>query len=97
MKACCTGITQNLTDQTESHTAKTMLSNSEFIILLNQGAADRERLAELLNVSEHELSYVEDTQAGRGVIKIGRLMVPFVNEFPEDTEMFRLMNTKVGK
>ena len=92
--AYCTGITQNVDDLLQSHTARTMLSNSEFIIMLNQAATDRIELAKLLNISDLQLSYITNVGAGCGLIKIGSDLVPFENRFPKNTELYRLMTTK---
>lgn len=92
--ACCSGITQNVEDLLQSHTARTMLANSEFIIMLNQASTDRAELARLLNISELQMSYITNVKAGEGLIKIGSVLVPFVNKFPRNTELYKLMSTK---
>ena len=95
--AYCTGITQNVLDLLQSHTARTMLSNSEFIVMLNQAATDRIELAKLLNISNEQLSYITNVDAGHGLIKVGSNLVPFENDFPKDTKLYRLMTTKPGE
>lgn len=95
--AYCTGITQNVDDLLQSHTARTMLSNSEFIVMLNQAATDREELAKLLNISDLQLSYITNVDAGHGLIKVGSSLVPFANSFPKDTMLYKLMTTKPGE
>lgn len=95
--AYITGITQNVEDLLQSHTARTMLANSELVVMLNQAATDREQLAELLNISELQLSYITNAEAGHGLVKIGGALVPFVNRVPRDTEMYKLMTTKFGE
>lgn len=92
-----TAITQNVEYLLDSVEASTMLSNSEFIIMLNQAASDRERLAEKLNISEEQLSYITNAEAGCGLIRYGSALVPFKNRFPRDTELYRLMTTKPGE
>ena len=66
-QACGTGISQNIEDLLQSHTARTMLANSEFLIMLNQAATDREELAHLLNISDNQLSYITNVDSGRGL------------------------------
>ena len=95
--AYCTGITQNVDDLLQSHTARTMLSNSEFIVMLNQAATDRVELAKLLNISDLQLSYITNVDAGHGLIKVGSNLVPFANKFPRDTKLYKLMTTKPGE
>ena len=90
----CTGITQNIAEVMDNRAAKTMISNSEFIIMLNQSSADREVLASILKLTDQELSYITNVKSGQGLIKIGSNLIPFVNEFPKDTELYRLMSTK---
>ncbi len=95
--AFCTGITQNVDDLLQSHTARTMLANSEFVIMLNQATTDRLKLAELLNISDTQLSYITNVEAGRGLMKVGSELVPFVNRFPKNTKLYKLMTTKFGE
>lgn len=92
-----TAITQNVEYLLDSVQASTMLSNSEFIVMLNQAAGDREKLAHLLNISNEQLGYITNASAGCGLIKYGAAIVPFVNNFPKDTELYRLMTTKPGE
>jgi len=92
-----TAITQNVEYLLDSVQASTMLSNSEFIVMLNQAASDREKLARLLNISSEQMSYVTNADAGCGLIKYGSALVPFVNRFPKDTKLYQLMTTKPGE
>jgi type IV secretory pathway VirB4 component len=89
-----TGITQNVEYLLASVLASTMLSNSEFIVMHNQAASDRDRLAKLLNISAEQMSYITNAKEGSGLIRIGSALVPFKNEFPKGTELYRLMTTK---
>ena len=92
--AWVTSLTQNVEYVLDSTKARTMLSNSEFILMLNQAASDRDRLAELLHISQEQLNYVTNARAGNGLAKVGSSLVPFLNPFPKDTELYRLMTTK---
>ena len=91
--ACCTGLTQNVDDLLQSHTARTMQANSEFLVMLNQAGTDRVELARLLNISDEQLSYITNVDFGRGLIKCGSAIVPFVNHFPQN-RLYKLMTTK---
>ena len=95
-RACCTGITQNVDDLLQSHTARTMLANSEFLVMLNQAATDRAELARLLNISDNQLSYITNVEPGRGLIKCGSAIVPFQDDFPRHTRLYQLMTTKAS-
>lgn len=95
--AYATGITQNVDDLLQSHTARTMLANSEFIIMLNQAPTDRIELAKLLNISDNQLSYITNVGAGHGLIKVGSSLIPFANKFPKSTKLYKLMTTKPGE
>lgn len=95
--AYCTGITQNVDDLLQSHTARTMLANSEFIVMLNQASTDRLELAKLLNISDTQMSYITNVGAGQGLLKVGSSLVPFINQFPTDTKLYKLMTTKPGE
>lgn len=92
-----TAITQNVEYLLDSVEASTMLSNSEFIVMLNQAASDREKLADKLNISEEQLGYITNAEAGCGLIRYGSALVPFKNRFPKNTELYRLMTTKPGE
>lgn len=95
--AYITGITQNMEDLLQSHTARTMLSNSEFLIILNQAATDREELARLLSISDDQVGFITNADVGSGLIKVGSALVPFKNDFPKDTQLYSLMTTKPGE
>ena len=89
-----TGLTQNVEELLKSDTARLMLANSEFLILLNQATTDREELASLLNISDNQLSYITNVGAGHGLIRCSGNIVPFENSFPKNTKLYRLMTTK---
>jgi len=74
-----------------------MLSNSEFIVMLNQAEPDRVKLAQLLNISPEQMSYITNSEPGCGLIKYGGSLVPFRNRFPKDTALYRLMTTRPGE
>lgn len=95
--AFCTGITQNVDDLLHSPTARTMLANSELIVMLNQAANDRIELANLLDISEQQLGYITDVPAGTGLLKVGSALVPFVNRIPKNTMLYKLVTTKPGE
>lgn len=88
-----TAATQNIEECLRSETARLMLANSEFLILLNQAATDRAELAKLLHISETQMSHVTNVEAGHGLMRIGSSIIPFVNEFPRDGALYRLMTT----
>ena len=89
-----TAITQNVEYLLDSVLASTMLSNSEFVVMLNQAPQDRQKLAKLLNISDEQMSYITNADAGCGLIKYGSSLVPFINRFPKDTLLYQLMTTK---
>ena len=91
-----TAITQNVQYLLASVDATTMLSNSEFIVMLNQASADRKELGDLLNISKLQMSYITNSDAGCGLIRYGSSLVPFVNKFPKNTKLYKLMTTKPG-
>lgn len=93
--AIITGITQNVEELLQSDDARTMLSNSEFICMLSQAKSDREQLASLLNLSPEQISYVTNSRPGEGIIYCSGAVVPFINKYPENTELHKLMTTKI--
>lgn len=88
-----TGITQNVEDLLQSSAASTMLSNSEFVIMMNQSTLDRENLIGLLNISETQSSYITAAEPGQGLLYTGKAIVPFINKFPKDTELYKVMTS----
>ncbi len=93
-----TGATQNVSDMLQSHTAQDMLGNSEFVILLNQNHVDIPDLIDRVGISDEQISYIKNVEAGHGLMKIGKALVPFENTVPEDSDIFKQMSTKiVGK
>ena len=88
-----TGLTQNVDELLRSDTARLMLANSEFVVMLNQSATDRAELAKLLNISDNQLGYVTNVPAGCGLIRCAGNIVPFTNSFPKDTRLYKLMST----
>lgn len=91
-----TGLTQNVEELLRSDTARLMLANSEFLILLNQSSTDREELAKLLNISDNQLGYITNVSAGHGLIRCAGNLVPFENSFPKG-KLYGLMSTTPGE
>ena len=91
-----TGATQNIEDCLKSDTARGMLANSEFLLMLNQSPSDRQELSKLLNISNNQMRYITNAPAGHGLIKVGGSIVPFANDFPSDTKLYKLMSTRPG-
>ena len=91
----CTGITQNVIDLLASNIATTMLSNSEFVVLMKQSGTDSEKMAEVLKVSEEQLRYVLNAPAGTGLIKCGSTVIPFDNQIGKETELYKIYNTNI--
>ncbi|BFK68221.1 VirB4-like conjugal transfer ATPase, CD1110 family [Flavonifractor plautii] len=91
--AALTAATQNVEECLRSETARLMFANSEFLVLLNQAATDRAELAKLLNISENQMGYVTNAEAGHGLLRVGGAIVPFANEFPRTGALYQLWNT----
>ncbi len=92
-----TGITQNVKDLLASKEVENIFENSDFIYMLNQAVGDRQILARQLNISPHQLSYVTHSGAGEGLIFYGNVILPFVDRFPTDIELYRIMTTKLSE
>lgn len=89
-----TGLTQNVKDLLASREIENIFENSDFIYMLNQAGGDRQILAKQLNISPHQLSYVTNSGAGEGLIFYGNVIIPFVDKFPKDTKLYKIMTTK---
>ena len=91
----CTGITQNVANLLSSELATTMLSNSEFVVVMKQSNMDGEKMQEALKVSKEQLRYVQNAPAGTGLIKCGHVVIPFDNQIGKDNELYRIYNTSI--
>ena len=89
-----TGITQNVKDLLSSREVENIFENSDFVYMLNQASGDRQILAKQLNISPHQLSYVTHSGEGEGLLFYGNVILPFIDKFPKDTELYRIMTTK---
>ena len=92
-----TGITQNVEDILKSREAHNIFQNSDFIYLLNQGKDDRDDVAKALNISKLQLSFVTNSGAGEGLIIYGGMILPFVDKFPTDNELYGLLTTRLSE
>lgn len=90
-----TGITQNVKDLLLSREVENIFENSDYICMLSQGAGDRQILAKQLNISPHQLSYVTHSGEGEGLLFYGNIILPFIDRFPRDTELYKIMSTKM--
>ena len=91
-----TGITQNVKDLLSSREVENIFENSDYIYMLNQASGDRQILAKQLNISPHQLSYVTHSGEGEGLLFYGSVILPFVDRFPKDTELYGIMTTKLS-
>ena len=89
-----TGITQNVKDLLSSREVENIFENSDFVYMLNQAGGDRQILAKQLGISTHQLSYVTHSGEGEGLLFYGATILPFVDHFPKNTELYRIMTTK---
>ena len=92
-----TGITQNVKDLLSSREVENIFENSDFIYMLNQASGDRAILSKQLNISPHQLSYVTHSGEGEGLLFYGNVILPFVDHFPKDLELYRYLTTKLSE
>ena len=92
-----TGIPQNVKDLLASKEVENIFENSDFVYMLNQAVGDRQILAKQLNISPHQLSYVTHSGEGEGLLFYGNVILPFVDRFPTDLELYRLLTTKLNE
>ena len=92
-----TAITQNVDYLMQTAQGRSMLSNSEFVVMFNQAEQDQEVLARLMKLSPEQMHYVKNANAGSGLIKCGRSTIPFDNRIPSNLEIYKLMNTTAGE
>ena len=89
----CTGATQNVEEVLASETGRAMLSNTDFVVMLNQSPTNAEQLAELYKISPNQMVYFTNVQPGHGLIKVGGALVPFVSSIPKETKLYELLTT----
>ena len=92
-----TGITQNIKDFLDSTEVENIFENSDFILMLSQGPEDKEILAKKLNLSEEQLTFVTQASVGQGLLFYGDVILPFEDQFPTDTQLYRIMTTKLSE
>ena len=92
-----TGITQNVKDLLASREVENIFENSDYICMLNQAAGDRKILAQQLGISPHQLSYVTHSGEGEGLLFFGNVILPFVDHFPKDLELYRILTTRLSE
>ena len=88
-------LTQNVKDLLASREIENIFENSDFVYMLNQASGDRQILARQLGISPHQLSYVTHSGEGEGLLFYGNIILPFIDRFPKDTELYRIMTTKL--
>ena len=89
-----TAITQNVEDLLNSEESRAIINNCEFIMMLSQSPIDRGALAEMYHISEAQLNYITNSPPGQGLIYYGEGIIPFVDNFPKDTELYKIMSSK---
>ncbi len=92
-----TGITQNVKDLLSSREVENIFENSDYVYMLNQASGDRQILAKQLNISPHQLSYVTQSGEGEGLLFYGSVILPFVDRFPKDMELYKVITTKLSE
>ena len=92
-----TGITQNVKDLLSSREVENIFENSDYVYMLNQASGDRQILAKQLNISPHQLSYVTQSAEGEGLLFYGSVILPFVDRFPKDMELYKVITTKLSE
>ena len=92
-----TGITQNIKDLLSSPEIENIFENSDFVYLLNQASGDRKILCERLNISNQQAAHISNAGPGEGLIFFGNVILPFVDDFPKDNELYSIMTTKLGE
>ena len=90
----CTGITQNVQEMLDNDLAKMVLSNSQYILMLNQHPADAVLLADMLNLSQEQIGSVTNANSGSGLLVAGSSVIQFIDQFPKDTKLYKMMTTK---
>ena len=90
-------LTQNVNLLLESSMGRNMISNSEFIVMLNQSGKDRDDLAELLGINQRQIRHITNAQRGCGLMKVGDALVPFVDSFPKENPLYRYMTTSLSE
>lgn len=91
------GITQNVEDMLRSPNGRAIISTSELVLMLNQAPLDCDELSSLLDISENQKEYILNVKAGSGLLRLGKSLIPFENDIPKDSEIYKLLTTKIGE
>lgn len=91
----CTGLTQNVSEMLQSSYARTLISNSELIVMLSQSPDDQEILADLLSISKEQMAYVDNSNPGCGLLKVNKSIIPFNNKIDKNTSIYKMITTKI--
>jgi hypothetical protein len=92
-----TGITQNIKDLLASREIENIFENSDFVYLLAQAPGDRESLCDKLKISSRQIAHVTQSEPGEGLILFGGTILPFVDKFPKDSVLYRIMSTRLAE
>ena len=93
----CTAITQDIKDLLKSYEIENIIENSDFVIMFNQGSGDKDILAERLQISPEQLKYVTGAREGTGLLSYGGVILPFEDNYPKDSELYKVMTTKLNE
>ena len=92
-----TALTQNVKDLLARPEVSKIFEDSDCVYMLNQANGDRQILAKQLNISPHQLSYVTHSGEGEGLLFFGNVILPFVDHFPKDLELYRILTTRLSE
>ena len=93
----CTAITLDIKDLLKSYEIENIIENSDFVIMFNQGSGDKDILAERLQISPEQLKYVTGAREGTGLLSYGGVILPFEDNYPKDSELYKVMTTKLNE
>lgn len=89
-----TAITQNVEDLLNSEESRAIINNCEFILMLSQSPIDRAALADMYHISDAQLNYITNSPPGQGLIYNGEGIIPFIDKFPKETKLYKIMSSK---
>lgn len=89
-----TAITQNINQLLTSETALSIVENTDFVLILAQSPPDRMTLQDMYKLSDTQCSYITNSPPGQGLLRTGETIIPFVDKFPTDTRLYKVMSSK---
>ena len=90
--AVCTAITQSPDTILKNEQARIALFNSPYLFMFNMQI--QTELHEQLELTQEQANYISSAQAGHGFLRINQTIIPFKDNFPPETQLYKVIDTR---